>query len=298
MFTIFGMPKSFNNSHIAVIQRNAIKSWTKLEPECEVILFGDDTGTAEVAQQLNVRHIPKVERNQFGTPLVSSLFNIAMEVSKTDILAYVNSDMILMSDFAATLKQVSLEPSFLLVGLKWELDVRGLIDFDAIDWEDQLRRRLAATGKMDKEFGGSDYFAFRKGMWGEIPRLALGRYVWDNWLIYRAQVLNATVINATPVITAVHQTHDYNHHPQGQDGVKYSLETWNDFQAVGGLSQMSTLFDVSLIMTRDRFKELEMTEDHLRHMEVSHAFEADWATELQRRHASHFNGKGEAGGSS
>jgi len=298
MFTIFGMPKSFANPHINVIQRNAIKSWTKLRPECEVILFGDDEGTAEIAQQFNIHYIPKVERNEFGTPLVSSLFNSAMEVSNSDVLAYVNSDMILMRDFASTLKRVPLESSFMLVGLKWELDVRELIDFDACDWEDQLRRRLTAIGKMDKEFGGSDYFVFRGGMWGEIPPLALGRYVWDNWLIYRAQALGAKVINATPVITAVHQTHDYSHHPQGQDGVTYSWETWKDFQTAGGRSHMGTLFDVNLIMTHAGVEELEVTEEHLQYMEASHTFEHTWTAELQRRHSTHFKENSEVGGSS
>ena len=48
MLTLFSTPKPFRG-HIAVIQTNAIRSWLELEPACEVILFGDEEGTAEVA---------------------------------------------------------------------------------------------------------------------------------------------------------------------------------------------------------------------------------------------------------
>jgi hypothetical protein len=33
--------------HDSVIQRNALKSWTLLRPDVEVILFGDDAGAAD-----------------------------------------------------------------------------------------------------------------------------------------------------------------------------------------------------------------------------------------------------------
>ena len=41
MITIFSTPKPFRG-HIGVIQRNALKSWTLLHPDVEMILFGDE----------------------------------------------------------------------------------------------------------------------------------------------------------------------------------------------------------------------------------------------------------------
>jgi hypothetical protein len=52
--TIFAVPKVFRG-HIAVIQRNAIASWTRINPRPDVILFGTDEGTAEVASELGVQ---------------------------------------------------------------------------------------------------------------------------------------------------------------------------------------------------------------------------------------------------
>jgi len=66
MLTIFSTPKPFRG-HAAVIPRSAIKSWTLLHRDCEVILFGDDEGAAEVAQDFGIRHESKVLRNEYGT---------------------------------------------------------------------------------------------------------------------------------------------------------------------------------------------------------------------------------------
>ena len=70
LITIFSAPKPFTDPHIAMIQRNAIKSWTLL-PDVEVILLGEETGLAEAAKELGVKHIPNVARNDSGTPLIS-----------------------------------------------------------------------------------------------------------------------------------------------------------------------------------------------------------------------------------
>ena len=58
LLTIFATPKRFQG-HIGVIQRNAIASWTHLKPKPEIILFGTDEGTAEIARGFGVkaRHV-------------------------------------------------------------------------------------------------------------------------------------------------------------------------------------------------------------------------------------------------
>jgi hypothetical protein len=46
MPTFFTTAKPFPG-HDGIIQRNALKSWTRLHPEVEVILFGDEGGAAK-----------------------------------------------------------------------------------------------------------------------------------------------------------------------------------------------------------------------------------------------------------
>lgn len=57
VFTLFTIPKAFAD-HIGVIQRNAIGSWARLQrenqPRPEIILFGNDPGTAEISRELGL----------------------------------------------------------------------------------------------------------------------------------------------------------------------------------------------------------------------------------------------------
>jgi len=208
MLTIFALPAAFRG-HIGVIQTNAIQSWVQLRPACEIILFGDDEGTAEIAAKFGLHHIPDVERNEYGTPLISSLFGIAQELTSHDRIGYVNADIILMSDFVKAVHQAQ-EQSSLIIGRRWDLDLKEPLDFSNPDWESQLCARLAEEGRLHG-LAGIDYFLFPRGIYRDIPPFAIGRTAWDNWLIYKARALGLPVIDATEVVTIVHQNHDYAH---------------------------------------------------------------------------------------
>lgn len=97
-----------------------------------------------------------------------------------------------------------------MVGQRWDLDVTAPLDFTAPDWENALRHRAHTQGRLHPP-SGIDYFVFPRGLWGAIPPFALGRTAWDQWLIFRALQRRASVIDATQVVCAVHQNHDYSH---------------------------------------------------------------------------------------
>ncbi|MDP3449830.1 MAG: hypothetical protein Q8R87_04570, partial [Anaerolineaceae bacterium] len=100
--TLFTAPKTFTNPHIAMIQRNAIRSWLQLGSEVEVLLLGDEEGMAQEAEKLGVRQIKEIKRNASGTPLISSLFDAARQQNNSPLLAYVNADILLFPDFLST----------------------------------------------------------------------------------------------------------------------------------------------------------------------------------------------------
>src|SRR6266545_3127815 len=106
LITLFSAPKSFTDPHIAMIQRNAIQSWTLLA-DVEVILLGEETGLADIAAEFGVKHVRNVVRNESGTPLISSMFQLAREHSHSDLLCIINADMILMPDFVEAAKQAA-----------------------------------------------------------------------------------------------------------------------------------------------------------------------------------------------
>ena len=74
--TIFTIPKPFVG-HIGLIQTNAIHSWRQLG--IEVLIGGDETGTAETARTLGAVELGPLERSEFGTPRLDHLFELAHE---------------------------------------------------------------------------------------------------------------------------------------------------------------------------------------------------------------------------
>jgi hypothetical protein len=247
MLTVFTTPRAFHGQ-ASVIQRNAIRSWCRLQPRPEIILFGDAEGTGEAAVELGVRHIPDIGGNEYGTPLVSAMFAAAERLSGSPLLCYVNADIILMGDFRATVQRVSAPSPFLMVGRRWNLDLREPVDFERADWEERLRARVVREGVLHA-VTGIDYFVFPRGLWGSIPPFAIGRSAWDNWLIYRARAVGAAVLDATAAVMAVHQNHDYLHHAQGATGVWEGPEARRNQQLTGGSRYALTLADVTHVVT-------------------------------------------------
>ena len=246
MLTIFSTPKPFYG-HSAIIQTNAIRSWLALRPTCEVILFGNEEGTAEISSELGIRNIPDVECNEYGTPLVSSMFSIAQDIAGYGLMSYVNADIILMSDFLPAIRRIQ-KQIFLLVGRRWDIDLNAPMDFGNPDWEVRLRACLAEVGTLHG-ISGIDYLVFPRGMYRDIPSFAIGRPGWDNWMIYRARSMKVPVIDATKVVTAVHQNHDYSHHPEGAVGVWEGPEWRRNKELMGGTDHAFTIEHATWILT-------------------------------------------------
>jgi hypothetical protein len=212
--TIFAIPKAFRG-HIGVIQRNAIEAWTRMQPAPQVLLFGDDDGVAEVARDLGVRHVPQVQRNRWGTPLVSDLFGKAQEIGGTSLLCYVNADIILFDDFMKAVERVAAwQDQFLMIGRRTDTDITEPIAFSQKDWAEQVREAARTRGKLQIA-RNIDYFAFTSGLYPAMPPLAVGRFWWDNWLVWKVRAMGAPVVDASAVVTAVHQNHDYSHTTYG-----------------------------------------------------------------------------------
>jgi len=231
LITLFSAPKPFTNPHIAMIQRNAIKSWTLL-PDVEVILLGEETGLAEAARELRVKHIPNVTRNESGTPLISSMFQLARENSNSDLLCIINADMILMPDFIGAAQQaVKLKDKFVLLSQRWDLDVTQPLDFSNV-WENRLRSTIHNQGALHRP-AGSDFFLFPLSTFHEVPNFTIGRAGWDNWMIYKARKEGWAVIDCTPSIMIVHQNHDYSHLPEGKPHYEHP-DTNENIRLAGG----------------------------------------------------------------
>ncbi len=208
MFTLFACPKPFRG-HIDIIQRNAIHSWTLLRPKPEIILLGNDAGVADVARHYDVVHVGGVATNEQGTPFVNSVFKVAQETAHYPIVCYVNSDILLMSDFVQALKVISHRLSaFLMLGQRWDLDIMEPWSFASDHWQLELKALLRRKGLLHPP-NGIDFFCFTRGMYADIPPFTIGRLAWDNWLVWRAWSSGIPVVDVTEAVDVIHQNHDY-----------------------------------------------------------------------------------------
>ena len=114
------IPKPFTKPHINLIQRNAIQSWWRAGDDVEILLLGEEEGLAEVAEEYGVRHLPEIARNKFNTPLLSSIFQLARESSDSELMVYVNTDIILPPNFQQVVQQVANQADDFLAG-RWQI---------------------------------------------------------------------------------------------------------------------------------------------------------------------------------
>ncbi len=233
--TFFTVPKSFEG-RTGVIQRNALRSWKELGPDCQVIVCGDEVGIGEIAAELGVDQVPLIARNEFGTPLIGSAFHLVEEIAMHDVLCYANADIVFFPDLLDAVRRIATRKRrFLVVGETWDLEVEDELPVQQEDWEASLRRRVAAEGVV-REPEAIDFFAFRRGTIGPLPEFAVGRPGWDNWLIWRARSLRIPVVNVSASVLAIHQSHDYGH-VTGAYGFKWEGPEANANRALLGFSQ-------------------------------------------------------------
>jgi len=258
MLTLFTTAKPFRG-HIGMIQRNALQTWKALDSAIEIILFGNDEGAAEAAQEFGLRHEPHVECNERGTKRLDYLFERAQAIARHQILCYINCDIILMGDFRRAIERVrAMHGEFLMVGRRWDLDITEPLAFAGSDWREkdwqtELRSLTLRRGrKRTPEW--IDYFAFSRGLYrADVPPFVL-RVFWDNWLVWKALDSGKPVVDASRVVLAVHQNHDYSHHQQGKQGVWNGEEAGRNAQLAGGWRHLRTIADATEMLPPEKVK--------------------------------------------
>ncbi|MEQ8463051.1 hypothetical protein [Coleofasciculus sp. E1-EBD-02] len=265
MLTIFSIPKPFNG-HIGIIQRNAIESWSRLHPACEIILCGNEPGIEEVVTEFGAKWIPSLARNEYGTPLLNSAFDQVQQVASHPLLCYVNADIILLRDFIEALPKIHFR-RFLMVGQRWNIDITEPLDFAPINWDKKLREYVASHGVLFSPMG-IDFFVFpRDSPLGRLPPFAVGRPGWDNWFIYKTRQLGIPVIDVTRTVTIVHQNHDYAHVPHRKNKTWEGPEAdWN--RQLMGCEWWNYLFSIA----------------DATHIMTSRGLQLAWGREFLQRH--------------
>jgi len=247
ILTLFTTGKPFEG-HSGVIQRNALASWTRLHADVEVILFGDDAGSAEIARELGLHHEPRVERNRFGSKRLDHIFARAQEIARHELVCYCNCDIILLPEFCAALERVlERHERFLMVGRRWDTDISEPVDFADAGWVGRTEALARGRGVQQPRWS-IDYFGFPRGLYAEMPALVIGRVWWDHWLVWKAREQGEAVVDASEVVTAIHQNHDYGYHPAGAKGVWSDVQAKENYELAGGRWHLLTIDDATRIL--------------------------------------------------
>lgn len=203
----FTIPRAFLGEFDR-LQRLAIVSWLGAIPDARVVLMGDEPGTEDAAHELGCVHIPTLECNPQGTPLIRSAFAEMDRHWQDGLLCEISADILLGADLADVLPAIEGLARPFVVGQRWDIEPGASHE--------------AATLHPPC---GVDYFIYRAGTLGEIPPFAVGRTAYDNWLVWAAmQRWNLQVIDATEAITAIHVNHGYPAWLDGKQGLLSGLE--------------------------------------------------------------------------
>jgi hypothetical protein len=237
VITFFTIPKPFEG-HIGVIQRNALRSWLHVAPDVQVIAIG------EAPEDIAVEHVADVARNEHGTPLLDDAFRIAEKHARHDVLCFSNADILLPQSLARAVEitQGSHE-RFLVVGECWSARVETDVAPESIPWQLHGAKRGADA---------IDYFVYSRGLYSDLPPFAIGRTVFDNWLVWRARSAGATVVDATTSVRALHQDHSYAH-VGTLFGIRVGPEAVENRRlSGGGRERLFSRFDATHRLVRDR----------------------------------------------
>jgi hypothetical protein len=210
MLTILAIPKRFEG-HFGLIQRNAARSWARLRPRPEIILFGSDDGTAEMAAEVGGIHIPDLAVSPAGAPMLDDLLAKGQQRASHPTVCFLNADIVLTPQWMrAAVAAARWRSRFLMVGRRWNFDVLAPIDFDVPTWAEELVRNATTDGQLATNMY-IDYFVFPRGVMTDIPPFVIGRPGYDNWLLWMARRRGIPLIDATRAAPVVHQNHDYTH---------------------------------------------------------------------------------------
>ena len=229
MVTFFSVPKAFED-HIAVIQENAIRSWCSLRGVGGVILMGNEPGVAEFANRLRIDHVSDIKKNSHGTPLLNDAFEKAAYYCTSEVLVYANTDMILGEELVDAVESIEFE-RYLMSGQRWNVQLKSRLSFPGTN----LAALLQNVRKQTKPYSpwAMDYFAYPRASFGRLPPFSIGRAGWDNWMIYNARRHRIPVIDATASVTAIHQTHTYEHAPDGFRSTRQGEEAQENRRIAG-----------------------------------------------------------------
>ncbi|GAB1597433.1 uncharacterized protein LOC115213164 [Argonauta hians] len=197
------------------IHRNTGKLWS-LSPEfmqpiaymenSEIFQteYGEDMETLRNIGWL-VKPIPKFSCG--NVPVLKSMMLDAIKMFRNSTFyGFANSDIVFDEGLVKTLQSINKtkirESPLLIIGQRTNVNFTDGRTINRL----QNVSEIAKTGSLMEGIAIDYFITNNRFPWHLIPDLVIGRVYYDNWIVYFTVTLNATVIDATHTVLAVHQT--------------------------------------------------------------------------------------------
>lgn len=205
MLTIITTPKPLSVEGNRLAFQNAIRSWVRLSPRPEILVFGGDHTLVESE---GGRWVGDFRATQ-GRPYFDDFINRAERLATNDILMYCTDHLVLTSSLVPVIETVAdmFSGHFLIIGKRWGLHVQRPIDFSD-NWEGTLWDRVLGADSPGNN-AAKDYIIFRRPLGLTVPGFIMGYPWYDTWLVWAALQAGYPVVDASDVITVVHQSHKF-----------------------------------------------------------------------------------------
>lgn len=210
-------------------QEQAIKSWTEINMDKIIIIFGIDEGVEEICNKYNLVHIKDI-KCVHGVPYVNDLFSISSDYANDDdILLWTNSDMIYFNeDIIKTInafkkyKEENNIKNYMIVGQRHDWCNTKILDhFDkdkfiansekceqtnAIKYLDHPKHKIC----IHKTCGIDYIFHNKEAYKNKINnKVVIAGALHDNLLVRVGLSNNYFTCDATASIFALHENHSY-----------------------------------------------------------------------------------------
>lgn len=148
----------------------------------DVVVFGEKYHNdlcAEYGFTLDLDY----KKDEFGLPIVRSLFQASQRYVGYDVYCYTNADIIFHSDLRASLNAIPFE-SYLAVGQRIDIHQLPVIDYRTQTHE-SISNMIAECRQELHNAGGIDYYAFTPQFWllDNMPSFSIARGRFDHWLM-------------------------------------------------------------------------------------------------------------------
>jgi hypothetical protein len=158
---------------------------------------------------------------------------LAERVARYPLWSLVNADIILLEDFLFAVERVARAfEKFVMIGECRDLKVAEGAQLSDAVFREQLRNQALQDGRL-RGYAALDYFVFPKGLFDPLPPFLIGRAGFDNWLVWRARSRGHAVVDSTPSVVAIHQSHKYTHVEGGKLGAYYGAEALYNMHLAG-----------------------------------------------------------------